>query len=94
MSIESHILENIDLFAISEALEADPTTALMMVETVQGRPICFAITPWRGNIRPVQAEHLRILSADSCLLMYWSLKDDRLAILNIEVFPEPAAFPD
>ncbi len=82
------LFESLDLLAITHALQENSSTALLWVDTAEGRPLVFAISPWLGNLKPIQAQHLRELTADECVLMVWSERESRVEIVHITVFPE------
>jgi hypothetical protein len=86
MSTTPHLFESLDLDAISRALEANPSSALLWIDTNDGRLLVFAITPWVGNVTPIQTSHLRSLMATTCAVMAWSQEENQVEILNIATF--------
>jgi hypothetical protein len=83
MSTTPHLFETLDMSAISRALEANPSSAMLWIDTIQGNLLVFVITPWIGNVTPIQAKHLRSLIASNCALMAWSEELNEVEILNI-----------
>ncbi len=83
MSTTPHLFETLDMSAISRALEANPTSAMLWIDTIEGRLLVFVISPWVGNVTPIQAKHLRSLMASNCALMAWSEELNEVEILNI-----------
>lgn len=79
------IFESLDLLGIANALQENPTSGLLWIETIQGKPLDFAITPWRGMLLPIQTQHIRSLNPAGCTLMIWSDVKNEKEIVEIGV---------
>lgn len=79
------IFESLDLLGIANALQENPTSGLLWIETIQGKPLVFVITPWRGMLSPIQTQHIRNLNPAGCTLMVWSDAKNEMEIVEIGV---------
>lgn len=85
------IFESLDLLGIANALQENPTSGLLWIETIQGKPLVFAITPWRGMLSPIQTQHIRNLNPAGCTLLIWSDEKNEMEMVTISVFGQPDA---
>ncbi|MGD9728633.1 MAG: hypothetical protein AB7V39_19935 [Nitrospiraceae bacterium] len=80
------IFESLDLLGIANALQENPTSGLLWIETIQGKPLVFVITPWRGMLSPIQTQHIRSLNPAGCTLMIWSDVTNEMEMVEIGVY--------